>query len=285
MIKNIKVPKLALSSTFLLASLLLTQTACATEQSKWTDYGYDPTPSEPYQNQSNPISIDIIDDQGHYFNKHQYRNEYRTHRAYLEAKKGKRYKLRVRNHTNKRIAVVIAVDGRNIISGKKSNLQNNERMYVLDAYQTAIYKGWRTGQNKINRFYFTKAGDSYAAAWGDHSAMGVIAAAVYKEQPQYQSEYYSNKMAPRARRRSAAADEAGTGYGREEHSSSVTVSFRPQSAVAGKYFYKYEWRETLCKHSIIQCGPSYYQPENRLWPYNRQGNGAYAPPPPRSYWK
>lgn len=276
-----------LSSTLFLASLLLMQSACANNKQKWMNNNDNSTHSESSQHQYNPISIDIIDDQGRHFNKHQYRDEYRTHRAYLEARKGKRYQLRVRNRTNQRIAVVIAVDGRNIISGNRSNLKNSERMYVLDAYQTATYKGWRTAQNKVNRFYFSSAGDSYAAAWSDHSAMGVIAAAAYKEQLAYESDLYLNKKAPSSARakRSHADDEAGTGYGREEHSSSINVSFQPQAAVAGKYCYKYEWRETLCEHSVIQCKPSYTQPENRLWPYNRQGNGAYAPPPPRYQWK
>ena len=279
------------SATLILTSLLLTH-AIAADRSKWTSHNYNNNSYyQPNHDQYSPISIDIIDEQGRRYSKHQQNNRHKTYRAYLEAKKGQRYKLRVSNRTNKRIAVVIAVDGRNIISGKKSNLRNNERMYVLGPYKSATYKGWRTGQNKINRFYFTSAGDSYAGAWGDHSAMGVIAAAVYEEKhqyPQYHSKrpHKSNSMAPQAKRSSPAA-EAGTGYGREEYSASVRVKFRPKSATAWKYFYKYEWRETLCTHGVIQCSPpAYYQPENRFWPYDQLGQEAYAPPPPRYYnWK
>ncbi len=282
------------SVAIILTSLLLTQTTAA-DRSKWTGHNDNNSyyqPDQPYQNKNSPISIDILDEQGRRYTKHQQNNRYTTHRAYLEAKKGQRYKLRVRNRTHHRIAVVIAVDGRNIISGKKSNLRNNERMYVLGPYKSATYKGWRTGQNKVNRFYFTSAGDSYAGAWGDHSAMGVIAAAVYEEKPHYpqhhsKRSHKSNSMAaaPQAKRSSPAA-EAGTGYGSEAYSASIRVEFRPKSAVAGKYFYKYEWRETLCTHGVIQCNPppTYYQPENRFWPYN-QGQGAYAPTPPRYNWK
>ncbi len=273
--------KHGIKSAALFAGLLLTQVACATDRPVFDDSYLPPVPStQPYYQQQGPISIDIVDDSGRSFNKYQYRDNYRTYRAYLEAKKGQRYKLRVHNRTGKRIGVVIAVDGRNIISGKKSYLRNNERMYVLGPYQSAVYKGWRTGQNKVNRFYFTSSGDSYAAAWGDHSAMGVIAAAVYEEQPQYNSPNYLNKAAPQARRRSVQADEAGTGYGREEYSASVRVDFRPKATAVGRYFYKYEWRETLCKHGVIQCGYYRKPSDNRFWSYDRQGNGAYAPPPP-----
>ncbi|MEE9303707.1 MAG: hypothetical protein V3U84_07960 [Thiotrichaceae bacterium] len=279
------------SGLLLLTGMLFSQVACATDQYGWESGGnHSPQATRHYEHRrNNPVSIEIINDRGRRFAKHQHRNGYKSRRAYLEAKKGQNYKIRVRNRTNKRIAVVIAVDGRNIISGKKSNLQNHERMYVLAPHQSATYKGWRTGKNSVNRFYFTASGDSYAAAWGDRSAMGVIAAAVYEEKPQYQysPDYYSNKAAPQAKRRSANADEAaGTGYGHEEHSASVRVNFRPKSTVAAKYFYKYEWRDTLCKHNVIQCHSNYYKkPNNRFWPYEEHERGAYAPPPPRYNWR
>ena len=41
-------------------------------------------------------------------------------RAYLEAINGKNYKIRARNLSAVRIGLVVAVDGRNIISGEKS---------------------------------------------------------------------------------------------------------------------------------------------------------------------
>ena len=50
---------------------------------------------------------------------------------YVEAVKGDRYLIEVTNQTGRRIGVVIAVDGRNIISGKKSDLKRNEQMYII----------------------------------------------------------------------------------------------------------------------------------------------------------
>ncbi|MBA4394814.1 MAG: hypothetical protein C0407_14785, partial [Desulfobacca sp.] len=80
-----------------------------------------------------------------------------TYRAYVEAIQGMRYAVRIRNNSPQRIGIVVAVDGRNIISGDKSFLKRNERMYVLDPYATGLYEGWRTAQNQVNRFYFTEA--------------------------------------------------------------------------------------------------------------------------------
>ncbi len=36
-----------------------------------------------------------------------------------------------------RVGVVIDVDGRNIITGKRSNLKSTEAMYIVNAYETA----------------------------------------------------------------------------------------------------------------------------------------------------
>src|SRR3990170_742701 len=104
-----------------------------------------------------------------------------TYRAYVEAEKGELYGIRIRNNTGRRIGVVVAVDGRNIVSGEKSTLRKTERMYILGPHESADYDGWRTARDTVNRFYFTDPGDSYAGAFGDHSAMGVVAVAVYRE--------------------------------------------------------------------------------------------------------
>ena len=204
-------------------------------------------------------------------------------RAYAEAVKGENYSILVRNRLNRRIGIVVAVDGRNIISGKKSWLRNNERMYVLEPYASGEFSGWRTGSDRINRFYFTSAADSYAASFRDESAMGVIAVAVYPEVRRYDPPWYDsfqemnrNKGA-RSAAPSARAEEksAGSGYGREEYSPSTVVAFEPESHALEKIFLKYEWRSTLCKKGIIRCGWK-REPRNRMWEED-----GFAPPPGR----
>jgi len=233
-----------------------------------------------------PVRIDVVDDRGRALNQYSAnsRGGYKTQRTYLEAVKGKRYQLRIRNTSNRRIGVIVAVDGRNILSGAKSYLRRNEKMYVLDPYESASYKGWRTSKNKVNRFYFTSAGDSYSNAWGDRSAMGVIAVAVFDEK---RRQYYkkhrrgdSNKsMAPSRRGYLSEQESTGTGFGREEYSPTIRVNFKAQNGPSFKHFYKYEWRNTLCKRGIVSC--NYYENDrrnNRFWP--RESNNGYAPYPP-----
>jgi hypothetical protein len=232
------------------------------------------------------ISVDIVSDNGSIYPSYPVSSRDRSVRAYVEAIRNDRYGIRVTNRSNQRVGVVIAVDGRNIISGEKSYLRNTERMYILDPYAQGTYTGWRTGRNEIRRFYFTDAGDSYAGAWDDHSAMGVIAVVAYAEQRQQVSRRGDDAMrrsapmaaAPAAGRYGAeSVDGAGTGYGERERSTSVRVEFTPERHALARHFYKYEWRETLCQKNIISCRPSRRdrQRDNRFWP-----NDGYVPPPP-----
>ena len=199
-------------------------------------------------------------------------------KVYVEAVKGDHYSIIVRNVLNRRVGLVIAVDGRNIISGKQSWLRNDERMYILEPYGRGEFKGWRTSLDSINRFYFTEVADSYAAAFRDESAMGVIAVAVYPEVQRQDPADLSRSSVGSARRDAPAAkseaESAGTGFGRQEHSPAQMVAFEPESVAAEKVYIKYEWRSTLCRQGIVRCEPS-RPPRNRLW-----DDGDFAPPPP-----
>lgn len=230
-------------------------------------------------------------------------------KVYAEAHRGDHYRIEVRNRLNRRVGLVIAVDGRNIISGEKSYLRNSERMYILEPRGFGEFSGWRTAQDRINRFYFTDAPDSYAAAFGDESAMGVIAVAVFPEvrrgrppvppvpitppgphgredEAAPSSGKFKGAPAPPAASGEAARDKAarpdqahesaGTGFGRDEYSPARVVAFKPEKRAVENILIKYEWRSTLCRLRIVECDRPVPHPENRLW----DRDGGYAPPPP-----
>jgi hypothetical protein len=254
----------------------------------------------------NAVEVRIVTDEGWTLPTYPHKIRHDSHKFYAEALKGDHYRIEVVNRLDRRVGLVIAVDGRNIISGAKSWLKNTERMYVLEPYGSGEYAGWRTAQNRINRFYFTDAPDSYAAAFGDESAMGVIAVAVYPEIqpcPPPVSRYFPSLNKSRERKsagevehgRSDAAavpspstkslkeqasslpadDRAGTGYGREEYSPSRIVAFEPERQSVDRIYIKYEWRSTLCRLGVLACGKPPCQAPNRLW-----DDYGYAPPPP-----
>ena len=213
------------------------------------------------------------------------KSETRIIKNYLEAKKGENYGIVIRNMTPERIGVVIAVDGRNIISGKKSDLKNSEEMYIVNGYEHVRYDGWRTASNTVHKFYFTDTADSYAMrTFDDSSSMGVIAVAVYREKEQPRPLYDSRQQkirppAPSAGslangKSEAARDEsAGTGFGDERYSPAIKVAFGPEDHPVQKTLIKYEWRDVLCKKGLLQCRK---EPRNRLWDEDN-----YAPYPPR----
>ncbi len=206
-----------------------------------------------------------------------------SYRAYLEALPQARYSIRARNLTAERVGLVIAVDGRNIVSGARSELKHGEAMYVLDPYQTAEYAGWRTSTTEVRRFYFTESADSYAARIGDESAIGVIAAAVFKERVRRpairQQDSAAAPSAPRAEAesldaaeaRAGARAQAGTGFGEAAQSNAIRVAFTPSRRASQQSFYKYEWTEQLCARGLKRCAPP-----NRFWPESME----FVPFPP-----
>ncbi len=255
------------------------------------------------------MEVRIVTDDGLSLPTYPVKKRHGVHKVYAEAIKGDHYRIEVKNRLNRRVGVVIAVDGRNIISGQKSWLKRNERMYILEPYGSGEFAGWRTSQDRINRFYFTDVPDSYAAAFGDESAMGVIAVALYPEvrhckppipysrtTPPSPRDYEGKAAgsadktdaAPAARagsgesmkekavRSEQALESAGTGYGRDEYSPSHIVAFEPEKRAVETVYFKYEWRSTLCKLGVVNCTRLTRRPLNRLW-----DNNGYAPPPPR----
>jgi len=244
---------------------------------------------------ASPVSIEIVAPDGRTFREFPVNTRDGSLRSYLQAEKGARYQVRVRNASGERLGLVIAVDGRNIISGKKSQLTRGEPMYVLGAWDTQSYAGWRANLDAINEFYFAEWSDSYAEAFGDRSARGVIAVAVYREvapppalyQPFPEEERGVADEAPAASapplaRSSGSAgkaerqdrdESAGTGYGDRRVDRAVQVEFVARSDADSRHFIKYEWRDALCRKRVLECGE-----QNRFWDESTLG---FAPPPPR----
>lgn len=219
------------------------------------------------------VEVSIVDNRGYELDKIPVESDRQREKAYIQAKKGMNYGVKIRNRTNKRIGVVIAVDGRNIISGKKSYLTNDERMYILNPHETRVYKGWRTSRNQVNRFYFTNSKYSYASSWGDDSAMGVIAVAAFKEK-----RYYARQKQKEITKsnRHANKKQPGTGFGEEHYSPSIKVHFRPEKVASFESFLKYEWKKTLCKKGLVDCSHRYEYSYNRFW----EDDDDFAPYPP-----
>jgi len=234
------------------------------------------------------VDVEIVSDNGGAFStipfKSFFSDQTRIIKKYLEARKGENYSIVVRNNLPERVGVVIAVDGRNIITGKKSFLKNNEMMYIVGPYSSARLDGWRTDQDTVHKFYFTDTNDSYSVkTFGDSSAMGVITVAVFREKERPEIFYNQKIWEEKAPSPSAGApamdsmkryksESAGTGFGDGKYSPVKDVEFESENIPFEKILVKYEWRETLCNKGIIKCRTD---ERNRLWDENE-----YAPYPP-----
>ena len=138
-----------------------------------------------------PVSIEIVGSDGRTFREIPVNARDGALRSWLQAEKGARYEVRVRNTTGERLGLVIAVDGRNIINGKRSELSRTEPMYVLDAWDTQDYAGWRASLDAINEFYFTDWNELLRRGlWRPFRARrdrrGGVSAKCHRRRPAYQ---------------------------------------------------------------------------------------------------
>ena len=106
----------------------------------------------------------------------------RWDRHYFQAYKGRNYALVVRNNTGRRVGVLIAVDGLNVVNGERSRLSHDEPMYVLDPREEAVIRGWRTSLDEVRRFVFVDEDRSYAERTGQANGdMGWIRVLSFRE--------------------------------------------------------------------------------------------------------
>lgn len=100
-------------------------------------------------------------------------------RRYFEASRDRHYALRIRNRSGRRVGVLIAVDGLNVVNGERSALSRGEPMYVLDPWERATIRGWRTSLEQVRQFVFVDEERSYASrtdqANGDMGWIRVLA--------------------------------------------------------------------------------------------------------------
>ncbi len=99
---------------------------------------------------------------------------------WLAGVEGQRYALRIQNHSNQRVEVVVTVDGRDVISGRLGDYVK-QRGYVLDPFASLRIAGYRQSLDKVAAFRFADLEDSYSARLGTPENTGVIGLAAFAE--------------------------------------------------------------------------------------------------------
>lgn len=232
-------------------------------------------------------------------------NSWGSQRRYFEAFKGGRYAVELRNLTNRRIGVLMSVDGLNVVTGERSNLLPTESMYVLDPFESAVIRGWRTSLDDVRQFVFVDEQRSYAERTGQANGdMGWIRVITFEEQrpvsywhrgllddrdgarsvpgptaPEPSREARKDMAAPKAQ--GMARDEMtqnqgdesfpGTGWGERREDHVNRVDFRAANASTDELVLRYEYADGLRALGIDTR-------RWRLWDRDR-GQLGFAKPP------
>lgn len=151
----------------LLAAALTILAACPSQSA---------TPSYPpaHRTADHPVSLSLVDESGGELPMYAHRGQ-----RWVPGQPGRAYQVRLANQSERRVLVVLSIDGVNAVSGQTA--APGQTGYVLDAWQTVEIDGWRKSMDEAARFVFTDLPDSYAARTGRPDNVGVIGIAVFAE--------------------------------------------------------------------------------------------------------
>lgn len=102
-------------------------------------------------------------------------------KTYLWARNGIEYGIAAWNFTNRRVEVVITVDGLDIIGGKTGDYKTQTGYVINNHYKPEMIPGFRLDENHAAHFVFGAPEKSYAALTDRPNNIGVIGAAFFIE--------------------------------------------------------------------------------------------------------
>jgi hypothetical protein len=247
---------------------------------------------------SGPYRLEVLDETGRALPAFSHRAQ-----SYVLGSLGQRYLIRLRNDGPRRVEVVVAVDGRDVVDGGPAGWK--KRGYLLDPGGEVVIDGYRLTEQTVAAFRFSSVPRSYAALTGDARDVGVIGVAVFaeRERPRLPLPVRPlRKEAPRAEpapgeARSDAAPSAagaergpaqrpglGTEFGEEHDSPVQLVSFeRASPRPAALLTVRYDDREGLLAAGVdvdrVRWG-RYDEVRLRETAEPFRGSGGFAQPPP-----
>lgn len=158
---------MTLLSKSLLAASLAMLVACP---SQGASPPHIPAPSH----QGRPVTLSLVDEAGMQLPVYGHRGQH-----WVPGQPGRGYQVRLTNHSDQRVLVVLSIDGVNAVTGQTAS--PNQTGYVLNPWQSAEVDGWRKSMEESARFVFTDLPDSYAARTGRPDNVGAVGIAVFAE--------------------------------------------------------------------------------------------------------
>ncbi len=180
-------------------------------------------------------------------------------KTYYGGQLGQRYRVVVSNRHSARAEFVTTVDGRNVIDNTPGSASG--RGYIIQPRASSPIDGWRTSTSEVAVFRISAPEQSYAAASGDPSNVGVIGVAVWLEKPASAApvapkpSFASRPAATMRAGMSLQSLGAGTAFGEAAASRVSTIPFergadRPQETAV----INYDTVENLIARGILPAG-------------------------------
>lgn len=91
-------------------------------------------------------------------------------KAFIEARRGTQYTLKLKNNTHRRGLAIFSVDGVDVLSGKKSG--DADSGYIVNAYNSIEIKGFRVDDDNVSAFVFDDKSKSYSNVVGATKSNG-----------------------------------------------------------------------------------------------------------------
>lgn len=156
-------------------------------------------------------------------------------RWYVGGEHHQPYQFLLRNTGNRRVLVVISVDGVNVLTGEPA--ATDQPGYIINPQSSIPILGWRKSLETAAQFVFTTPDDSYAERTGQGGNTGVLGFAVFEEAMPPPRRSMHPREAAKAMQSAPEAEGAaaerrsdmGTGHGQEVESPVREVSFRRAS--------------------------------------------------------
>lgn len=200
-----------------------------------------------------PYSVEILVD-GTLLREHHARGT-----TYVEALEGREYSVRLRNHTPRRVAVSLSIDGLNTIDAKTTTAGDASK-WILDPYGSVTLDGWQTSTTAARRFFFTTEERSYGGWLGKTDNLGIISAVFFREKQPRPIPY--SRLNEREERRDASAapepapfdDYAATGIGTKIDHNVRRIRFESEKHPVAVLGIRYEYRDALVQLGVLPRG-------------------------------
>ncbi|MGB0680323.1 MAG: hypothetical protein ACPGUV_11735, partial [Polyangiales bacterium] len=101
-------------------------------------------------------------------------------KTFVLGRHGQHYRVRVYNHSPRRVEAVVSVDGRDVVSGAVADFRR-QRGYLIEPYSSVRIQGFRKSYNHVASFRFTHPSASYSSRRGTPQHVGIIGVAIFPE--------------------------------------------------------------------------------------------------------